>query len=155
MKTKELVVSCFLLSIGFVSHTLIPGLFGGIRPDFLLAMMILAIAMNLSFKMAVVCGVLAGILAAFSTSFPGGELLSLVDKFVAAMLVYYLLKVSDNITLITFLGTMASGIVFVFGALLMNGLDLGMMNLLFLVVIPTAILNALMNRFISRRLLSL
>lgn len=152
MKTRELVVSCILLSLGFVSHAMIPGFVGGIRPDFLLAMMILAISMTTTLKMAFVCGVIAGIMAALSTSFPGGEVLSLVDKLASAFAVYFLFKLFDNVTIITFVGTLVSGFIFVFGAMLLNGLDVTMFKLLYIVVIPTAILNALMNGLISTRI---
>lgn len=156
MKTKSLVVSCLLLSVGVVLHALIPGVtfLGGIKPDFLLAMMILAIYLSPDFKTALTSGVLAGILSALTTTFPGGQILSLIDKPIAALVTYCLvcaIKQSNfKLAIITFIGTVVSGIVFVSGAIILSGLNVSSLSLIGFVVFPTAVLNTLLNSLLRR-----
>ena len=156
MKTKSLVISCLLLSVGVVLHALIPGIsfLGGIKPDFLLAMMILAIYLSPDPKTAVTTGVLAGSLSALTTTFPGGQILSMIDKPVAALITYCLFRTikQSNLKLpiITFVGTVVSGIVFVSGAIILSGLKVSSVSLIVFVVLPTAIMNTLLNVLVTR-----
>ena len=156
MKTKSLVISCLLLSVGVVLHALIPGIsfLGGIKPDFLLAMMILAIYLSPDPKTAVTTGVLAGILSALTTTFPGGQILSMMDKPVAALVTYCLVRTikkrNFKLPIITFIGTVVSGIVFVVGAMILSGLKVSSVSLIVFVVLPTAIMNTLLNVLLTR-----
>ena len=156
MKTKSLVVSCLLLSVGVILHALVPGVsfLGGIKPDFLLAMMILAIYLSPDSKSAVTTGLLAGILSALTTTFPGGQILSMIDKPAAALVTYCMvrtLKQSNfKLPIITFIGTVVSGIVFVAGAIILSGLNISSFSLIGFVVLPTAVLNTLLNSILTR-----
>ena len=156
MKTKSLVVSCLLLSVGVVLHALIPGVsfLGGIKPDFLLAMMILAIYLSPDSKTGITTGVLAVILSALTTTFPGGQILSMMDKPVAALVTYCLVhtikKSNFKLPIITFIGTVVSGIVFVVGAMILSGLKVSSVSLIVFVVLPTAIMNTLLNVLLTR-----
>ena len=156
MKTKSLVVSCLLLSVGVFLHALIPGVsfLGGIKPDFLLAMMILAIYLSPDSKTGITTGVLAGILSALTTTFPGGQILSMMDKAVAALVTYCLVrtikKSNFKLPIITFIGTVVSGIVFVVGAMILSGLKVSSVSLIVFVVLPTAIMNTLLNVLLTR-----
>lgn len=159
MKTKSLVVSCILLSVGFVLHALVPGI-GTMKPDFMLAMMILAIVINPTFEVALSTGLLAGILSALTSVFPGGQILSLFDKVIAAFVVLAILKgvgamkPRSKVVLVSAVGTLVSGMVFLTGACFVLNMGTSVFSLFPIVVLPTIILNLGLNDFIYTRVLS-
>lgn len=150
--TRTLALSGILIGIGFVLHAIVPPIFFGIKPDFMLACMFVAILINPNIKNAVVVGVVAGIVAAMTTGFPGGQLPSLVDKLLSAVAVYALVSMIPAkaskaavlviFTVISFVGTVISGLVFLGSALVIAGLPAPMMSLVLGIVLPTAVANA-------------
>ena len=149
--TKGLVLSSLLIGIGFVLHAIVPPLFFGIKPDFLLACMFIAVVVNMDAKNALVTGIVAGIVAALTTGFPGGQLPSVLDKITSAMVVYAMYKmIPKNLSpaqnlgifgIVCFLGTVISGLVFLGSALAIAGLPAPFMALVVGIVLPTAVGN--------------
>lgn len=157
-ETRDLVFSAILIGIGFVLHAVFPPIFFGIKPDFLLACMFVALLANINLKNALVTGSVAGIVAALTTGFPGGQLPSIFDKLLSALLVFFLLRIFfDRVPalgkkpffgMICFLGTLFSGIIFLGSALLIAGLPAPFMSLLVGIVLPTALANTIFGLII-------
>ena len=80
MKTKNIITTALLLAIGMVLHFITPPVYGGIKPDFLLSCMFIAILIQDDFSNALAAGLTAGIMSAMTTSFPGGQLPNLIEK---------------------------------------------------------------------------
>ena len=150
MNTKELTKSAIFLAIGTILHYIVPGLVGGMKPDFLLLMMFLAILLNTKLKSALTVSILGGIIAALTTTFPGGQIPSVLDKLISGLFVYFIasLLTSNNklssiaVTILTALGTLVSGIIFAGTAAIIVGLPQGLSftALIATVVIPTTLI---------------
>ncbi len=147
MKTKELVLAALLLALGLVLHSVTPPIFGGVKPDFLLATMFIAIISQPKLSNTVLIGFVAGILAAMTTGFPGGQIPNVIDKMVAAFFTLGALKLigsylnSITVSVLAFVGTIVSGIAFLGSALLIVGLPAPFTALFIAVVLPAAIAN--------------
>lgn len=159
--TRNLVLSAVLLGIGFVLHAITPPLFFGIKPDFMLACMFIAIIINPDLKNTVVTGFVAGIIAAMTTGFPGGQIPSIIDKVSSAIFIYLMIRIFSSIfvdekgkhiftALLSLLGTIVSGVIFLGSALLMFGLPAPFSALFITVVIPTAIANTFVSVIIYK-----
>lgn len=124
MDSKKLTVSSIFLSVGLLLHYVTPALVMGVKPDFLLVMMFLAILFMDNVKEAFVLSLFAGTIAAFTTSFPMGQLPNIIDKLVSGIIVFYLFKLmgktSRKSNLIFAIGTLTSGFVFLSLAILMG-----------------------------------
>lgn len=150
MKLREYIITALLIAIGFVLHAITPGFFG-MKPDLLLTFMILAIMLHPNPKNAVAAGLLGGIVAAMTSTFPGGQVANLVDKFLTAMTVYLLIRAlvqvkSDSIRagIIGLVGTFVSGTIFLLVALAVTGLPAPFSVLFATVVVPTALINCVL-----------
>lgn len=160
MKTKNLVRASILLALGTVLHLIIPGLVNGMKPDFLLVTMFIAILGNKDFKSTAIISLTAGILAAMTTNFPGGQLPSIIDKIVSGftflLLDKYIFNKFSNynlsIILNTLINTLISGIIFLISVVIITGIDLpgGIILLIGTVVIPTSILNSIFSIFLNK-----
>jgi len=150
MKTNKIIITSLLLAIGLILHQITPGIFLGMKPDFLLIFMILSIILTKDFKMAIVTGIVAGLLAALSTTFPGGQLPSIIDKTLTSLIVYCIYKnlKSDSplkLAGIYFLGTIISGGIFLGSALTLFGLPAPFLVLFVSIVLPTSVFNSFMG----------
>lgn len=150
MKTKDLTMAAILLALGTVLHYVIPGFVSGIKPDFLLATMFVAIALSNNLKSTVAISLAAGVLAALTTNFPGGQIPSIFDKLASGLSFYltYNLIRRDNCSvnifgagILFFINTMMSGFIFLGSAQIIAGLPAGFFTLVTAIVIPTAIAN--------------
>ncbi len=157
MKTKKLVKAGMLLALGTVLHAVVPPLFLGVKPDLLLAAMFLALMMMDDIKEALPIMLSAGILAAMTTGFPGGELPNTLDKLVSGMVVFYLYHgiLKERKTIATFavvglVGTLISGTVFLSSALLMVGIPFTLSHGMMAIVLPTAVANAFVVAFLQK-----
>lgn len=157
MKTKNMIITSILITVGLILHTVVPPVFGGIKPDFLLSFMFLAILLNPQKHNAVSAGVLAGIMSALTTGFPGGQIPNMIDKVITSVVIYYFISIGagfreKNIFLlgIGFLGTLFSGMIFLSAASFIVGLPASFSFLFVVAVLPTAFLNSVtlfvMNR---------
>lgn len=152
---KSLAISGILIGLGFILHSVVPPLFFGIKPDFLLACMFVSIAFTKDFKTMVATAVTCSIIAALTTNFPGGQIPSILDKTISAFFAFYMIKlISNNLnntkktiffTITSFLGTLVSGAVFLLSVLFMLALPAPFMVLFTTIVLPTAILNAVIG----------
>ena len=151
MKTRELVLAGILLALGLTLHAVTPALLGNVKPDFLLATMFIAILFQPYLKNTIMIGFVAGMMAAMTTGFPGGQLPSILDKLLSAMFILLLIKLFNNsmnvvkASILGFLGTLVSGIVFLGSALIIVGLPAPFTALFTVVVLPTALANTVLT----------
>jgi len=148
MRTKDLAQAALLVGIGFILHAFFPPMVLGMKPDFALAMMFILLIIKRDFKLGFLVAVSTGIFTALTTGFPGGQIANLVDKFLTFLIVYPVIPLvvklmSSRIAagLITGVGTMISGGIFLGTAALIVGLP-GPFTVLFTtVVLPAAAVN--------------
>ena len=149
MKTKEIALAAILLASGLVLHSVVPPVFGGVKPDFLLATMVIAILSQPRLRNTVIIGVVAGLLAALTTGFPGGQIPNIVDKILTALISLALIKATLGMHSMIVVGlisgaiTFFSGFIFLASALLLVGLPAPLSVLFVVVVIPTAFANTI------------
>ena len=114
------------MALGLVLHLMVPGVFFGVKPDFLLSMMFISLMIVGDAKEAVLIGVAGGIMSALTTGFPGGQIPNFIEKIITSLVVFYIIKAMDKnftipkIILIFALGTMVSGTLFLSIALTMT-----------------------------------
>lgn len=159
--TKAITQSAILLAIGTILH-LLPGFVNGVKPDFMLVCVFLGIIINPSLSNAISVGLGGGILAGLTTSAPGGFLPNVVDKIIASIFVYLLIKAfsksmtkSINITakaIIFFAGTFVSGAIFISLMMATVGFpgDVSFSAMMIAIVLPTALLNILVGLFFDK-----
>ncbi|MDM5197698.1 tryptophan transporter [Fictibacillus enclensis] len=148
MKTRSLAITAVLLALGYVLHAVMPPLFLGMRPDMMLTMLFLTIIMFPALSNVIVAALATGVITAITTTFPGGQIANLVDKPISALVFLALFLLISRIKLnaltaaiLTLVGTIVSGSIFLGTALLVAGLP-GTFSALFLtVVLPTAAIN--------------
>ena len=116
-----------------------------------------------SYKTCLACGIVVGIFSAITTSFPGGQVPNVIDKFITTNLIFVMMMfmyklpfmkklsqknqdlVVSNILMI--IGTAISGFVFLTSAQILVGLP-GNMNLTILyasVVLPAIVINLIVG----------
>ncbi|WP_153124762.1 tryptophan transporter [Peribacillus tepidiphilus] len=150
MNTKTLVSLSLLVGIGAALHTVIPGIFLGMKPDMMLTMMFLGIILFPEKKNVLLLGIVTGLISALTTTFPGGFVPNIIDKFVTAFLFFVLLTVIKkfhhsivSVSALTAIGTIISGIVFLGSAYLIVGLPGPFLSLFAAVVLPAAAVNTI------------
>ncbi|MDV3428428.1 MAG: tryptophan transporter [Bacillota bacterium] len=148
MNLRKLLVSSLLLSVGLMLHQITPPFLMGMKPDFLLSMMFIAILFSDDYKLTLVIGLAAGILTAMTTTFPGGQLPNIIDKILTCNFVFILIKAMGDrlqsgvkIIIVSILGTLFSGFAFLLSALYLAGLPAPFLALVLTVVVPASILN--------------
>lgn len=149
MKIKNMVITALLMAIGLVLHQIVPPIVGGMKPDFLLAMLFIALFIDDSPKNALVAGLLAGIFSALTTGFPGGQIANMCDKLVTSFAVMAMIKATASfnrhisVPLVACLGTLISGTVFLATALVVVGsLPVAFPVLFVTVILPATLVNA-------------
>lgn len=126
MKTKNITLAAIFMAIGLVMHFMVPPIFAGVKPDFLLSMMFMALIITDDIKEAILVGLCGGVMSALTTGFPGGQIPNLIEKIITTFFIYYLIKILGNdlnifkTVLVFSLGTLVSGLVFLFLALLIT-----------------------------------
>ncbi|KKI90800.1 tryptophan transporter [Bacillus sp. SA1-12] len=150
MNTRVLVILSLFAAIGAVLHMVIPPFYQGMKPDMMLIMMFIGILLFPSLKNVTLLSIVTGILSALTTSFPGGQLPNLVDKFITAFVFFGLLlavkKIAQKVvtaTVLTVIGTIVSGTIFLSAALVIVGLPGGaaFTTLFLTVVLPATLFN--------------
>ncbi len=164
MRSRDIVQIALLIAIGSVLHFIMPGYGAGMKPDTIAAMLIVIVMMYRSFKITITAGLASGLVAALTTTFPGGQLPNIIDKTVTSIVVLGLVlilvtplekifhKASFRFLgmtaslgtllacgIIGFIGTIVSGLVFLGSALLIVGLPAPFEILFLTVVIPAAV----------------
>lgn len=126
IQTRNLTVSAIFMALGLVLHLMVPGIFFGVKPDFLLSMMFISLMIVGDVKEALLIGVAGGIMSALTTGFPGGQIPNFIEKIITSLVVFYTIKAMrrnfsiPKVILIFALGTMVSGILFLTIALTMT-----------------------------------
>ena len=151
MNLRKIITSSLLLAIGLVIHQVTPPILFGMKPDILLSMMFITILFNKDYKMTLIVGLAAGILTAATTNFPGGQIPNIVDKIVTCNCIYLIIKLTDKfnnqvkIFIISIIGTLISGAVFLGTAALLFGLpgSASFFTLMLIVVIPATLVNTI------------
>src|SRR5690606_4710695 len=147
MNTKVLVLLSLLIGMGAVLHAVMPPIYLGMKPDLLLVMMFLGIILFPEKKYVLLVALVAGVISALATGFPGGQIASPFDKFVSAFVFYGVLVAARKYTqaiimicAVTAVGILVSGIVFLSVALLVAGLPGTFIGLFLTVVLPTTVM---------------
>lgn len=152
MNTKKLVFMALLIAVGATLYIVIPGINGGMKPDFMLTMMIIGILLFPDVKSVFLLAVTTGLISGLFSSFPGGFIPNVIDKFITAFIIYavvrlvpILAKKTLGAVVVVAIGTMISGSIFLSIAMLVLGFDVGVpFYLLFAtVVLPAAALNSI------------
>ena len=126
IKTRNLTISAIFMALGLVMHLMVPGVFFGVKPDFLLSMMFISLMLVRDKKEALLIGIAGGIMSALTTTFPGGQIPNLIEKIITSMVIFYLVRSMRNkfspirVILIFALGTLVSGTMFLTLALAMT-----------------------------------
>lgn len=160
MKTKEYIITALMLAMGLILHGVMPPIVGGMKPDLLLIFLVLAIMLAPNVKNTMVAGVGAGLLSAFTTSFPGGQLPNIIDKIITAFAILFLIKLllfikSDiaKSVIIMAVATLVSGTVFLTSALMIVGLPAPFTALFTTVVLPAVLSNSVIGTFVCKAIL--
>jgi len=151
VNTRILVILSLFVGIGAVLHAIVPPILFGVKPDMLLAMMFLGIFLFPKAKYVLLLSVATGVVSALTTSAPGGQIANIIDKPITAMIILAIfLLVKDNIRhtitapVLTVLGTIISGSIFLGVVSLIAGLPGGGFIALFAtVVLPAAAVNTI------------
>jgi len=170
--TNKIIITSLLLAIGVILHQITPPIFLGMRPDLLLVFMILSIILNKDLKISFITGIVAGVLGALVTAFPGGQLPNIIDKIITSIVVFGLYKSfskckNNNVNVnvkniinsplklasIYFIGTLISGSIFLVSALILFGLPASFLVLFSTIVIPTAVINCVIGFFIHKMII--
>jgi hypothetical protein len=148
MNLKKTISAALLLAIGMILHQITPPFILGMKPDFSLAMMFIAIVLSDDFKMTLIIGIVAGIFAAATTTFPGGQIPNIIDKLITSQLVFFLFRTMKDkfnkqivMVIISIVGTLISGTIFLATALFLFGLPAPFKVLLLTVIIPATVIN--------------
>ncbi|WP_417897421.1 tryptophan transporter [Bacillus haimaensis] len=153
MNTKTLVALSLMVGIGAVLHTVVPGVILGMKPDLGLTMMFLAIMLFPEKKNVLLVGIVSGLISALTTGFPGGQIPNIIDKPITAFLFFFLLLAVKKINkplvkagVLTAIGTIISGAIFLSSALLLVGLPGGESFTFFFVtaILPATALNTVL-----------
>lgn len=159
MKLNKMTICSLLLAIGLLLHQISPPFFFGMRPDFLLIMMFICLLIDRDYKTALTVGLVSGLLTALTTSFPGGQVANIVDKLITANLVFFLIRLLEGIKegvlsekikvlILSFIGTLVSGSVFLGTALILAGLPAPFKALVLTVVLPASLMNSITSLLI-------
>lgn len=148
MKTKNLVLMALLVAVGAALYLVIPGFNGGMKPDFMLTMMFIGIFLFPNSRDVFLLAVTTGILSGLFSTFPGGFVPNIIDKFVTAYTVLFLVKLlkgqTKNIVpaaVLVGVGTIISGSVFLGSAILVIGANIPFIALFSTVVLPAIAIN--------------
>jgi cell shape-determining protein MreD len=149
VKLRKVIESSLLLAGGFVLHQIMPPLVAGMKPDMSLLMLFIVVLLYQDKKLTILSGLVAGIISALSTTFPGGQVANMIDKPITALAVlalvlsgkYFNLSKKFSLGIIGALGTIISGSIFLGTASLIVALPQSFMVLFISVVLPAALLN--------------
>lgn len=150
MNTKNLVALSLLVGMGTVLHAVVPGFFLGMKPDMMLTMMFLGIVLFPDRKSVLLLGLVTGLISGLTTTFPGGLLPNLIDKPITAGLFFGLFLVLNkvqksiiSVAILTAVGTLISGIIFLTAAYFIVGLPGPFTALFATVVLPATAVNTM------------
>jgi Tryptophan transporter TrpP len=148
LNTKNLVLMAMLIAVGTALYLVIPGINGGMTPDFMLTMMFIGILLFRDVKSVFILTIATGVLSGLFSTFPLGFFPNIVDKLITGFAFYAVIKsfksISSNLiasTVLVGLGTLLSGFIFLSVAIFILGVDLPFTILYVTVVLPAFVLN--------------
>ncbi|MBQ0140818.1 MAG: tryptophan transporter [Kurthia sp.] len=148
MKTKNLVLMALLVAVGAALYLVIPGINGGMKPDFMLTMMFIGILLFPNSRDVFLLAVTTGILSGLFSTFPGGFVPNIIDKFITAFVVLIIIKLLKShatkiipAAIVVGIGTIISGSVFLSTAILLVGAKIPFAFLFSTVVLPAVAIN--------------
>ncbi|MBE6081820.1 tryptophan transporter [Sporanaerobacter sp. PP17-6a] len=157
MNLRKNILTALLVAIGYVLHQIVPGTIGGMKMDMMLAVLFVSLLINPKFKNAILTGILGGIVTAMTTTFPGGQIPSIIEKIITCIAVYLMIKGMEKVShkniragAIAFVGTIISGTIFLGSASFMAGLPAPFVLLFTSIVIPTSITNIFVTLIIYK-----
>ena len=137
-----------LVAVGAALYLVIPGINGGMKPDFMLTMMFIGLLLFRDVKSVFILTIATGVLSGLFSTFPLGFFPNIVDKLITGFAFYVVIKsmksISSNLiasTVLVGLGTILSGFIFLSVAIFMLGVDLPFLFLFATVVLPAVVLN--------------
>lgn len=149
MNTKNLVLMSLLIGVGAVLYIIIPGINGGMKPDFMLTMMFIGILLFPDVKSVFLLGISTGVISGLFSTFPGGFVPNIIDKSVTAFVFFGLVLLLNKLAkklavaiVLTCVGTLVSGTVFLSSAIFVFGANVLFKELFVLVVLPAIAINA-------------
>ena len=150
MNTKNLVLMSLLVAVGAVLYIIIPGFNGGMKPDFMLTMMFIGILLFPEIKNVFLLGLSTGIISGLFSTFPGGFVPNIIDKLITALvffgLVILLKKLANKLAtaiVLTCIGTLVSGTVFLSTAIFIFNAGAVFTELFVIVVLPAVLINGI------------
>ncbi|WP_121639300.1 tryptophan transporter [Virgibacillus sp. Bac330] len=152
MNIRILMILSLLIGIGAVLHAIVPPVIFGVKPDMLLSMMFLGILLFPKLKYVIILSIATGAISALTTSAPGGQIANMVDKPITAIIFLSLffiisktLRPLSQAVILTAIGTMISGAIFLSVALFLIGIMEGSFIAMFsIAVLPAAFLNSIL-----------
>ncbi|QTD42832.1 tryptophan transporter [Sporosarcina sp. Te-1] len=148
MNTKNLMLMAILVAVGAALYLVIPGYGEGMKPDFMLTMMFIGIFLFPDVRSVFLLGATTGVLSGIFTSFPGGFLPNIIDKFITAFIIFAIIvllkKLSRKLvvsTAIACIGTILSGTIFLSAAIYVIGANVPFGLLFVTVVLPAVAMN--------------
>ena len=137
-----------LIAVGTALYLVIPGINGGMKPDFMLTMMFIGILLFRDVKSVFILTIATGVLSGLFSTFPLGFFPNIVDKLITGFAFYAVIKsfksISSNLiasTVLVGLGTLLSGFIFLSVAIFILGVELPFTFLFVTVVLPAVVLN--------------
>lgn len=139
-----------LVGVGAVLYIIIPGFNGGMKPDFMLTMMFIGILLFPEIKNVFLLGLSTGIISGLFSTFPGGFVPNIIDKLITALvffgLVILLKKLANKLAtaiVLTCIGTLVSGTVFLSTAIFIFNAGAVFTELFVIVVLPAVFINGI------------
>lgn len=151
MNTKNLVLMALLVGVGAALYMVVPGLVGGMKPDFMLTMMFIGILLFPYAKETFLLALATGVLSGLFTTFPGGFLPNIIDKAITGFVFLGVILLAKKVmyhmvasVIVVMLGTILSGVIFLGTALFVFGANVpvGFSALFIGVVLPATLFNA-------------
>ncbi|WEG12028.1 tryptophan transporter [Pullulanibacillus sp. KACC 23026] len=147
--TLRLVLMALFLGIGTVLYAIIPGFVMGMKPDMLLSAMFLSIFFLADRRTIIILGLVTGVLSGLFSTMPGGFLPNVIDKLITSLIIFGLFMAFKKVihsflgaAILTVVGTIVSGTVFLSALGLIATLPKSFFALFTAVVLPAALINA-------------
>jgi hypothetical protein len=145
-----------LVAVGAALYLIIPGINGGMKPDFMLTMMFIGILLFRDVKSVFILTIATGVLSGLFSTFPLGFLPNIVDKLITGFVFYAVIKLFKSISsnliasnVLVGLGTLLSGFIFLSVAIFILSVDVPFLFLYATVVLPAVVLNGIAFFFIQ------
>ena len=150
MNTKNLVLMSLLVGVGAVLYIIIPGINGGMKPDFMLTMMFIGILLFPEVKSVFLLGFSTGIISGLFSTFPGCFVPNIIDKTITAFIFFGLVILLNKLAnkfavavVLTCIGTLISGTVFLSTAIFIFNAGAVFTELFLVVVLPAILINGI------------